>query len=76
VSDAFTLTPEQEALRSVAREVAHDIYAPVAAEWDANRTLFPAQESKRLAELGFLGICLKEEYGGSECAPVGCADCD
>jgi len=69
VSDAFTLTPEQEALRSVAREVANDIYAPIANEWDADRTLFPAEESKRLAELGFLGICLPEEYGGAN-APL------
>lgn len=65
MSDAFTLTPEQEALRSVAREVAQEVYAPKAAEWDLNRTLFPAEESARLAELGFLGICLPEEFGGS-----------
>jgi butyryl-CoA dehydrogenase len=69
VSDSFTLTPEQEALRSVAREVAKDIYAPKAEEWDLNRTLLPEAEIKRLADLGFLGICLPEEYGGSN-APL------
>lgn len=69
MSDSFTLTPEQEALRSVAREVAKDIYAPKAEEWDLNRTLLPEAEIKRLADLGFLGICLPEEYGGSN-APL------
>jgi len=65
VSDGFTLTPEQKVLRTVAKEVANDIYAPKAAEWDVDRTLFPREEIKRLGELGFLGICLPEEYGGS-----------
>jgi butyryl-CoA dehydrogenase len=69
MSDSFTLTPEQEALRSVAREIAKDIYAPKAEEWDLNRTLLPEAEIKRLADLGFLGICLPEEYGGSN-APL------
>lgn len=65
MSDSFTLTPEQEALRALAREVAKDVYAPQAAQWDLDRTFLPAAESARLAELGFLGICLPEEYGGS-----------
>jgi len=69
VSESASLTPEQTALRAVAREVANDVYAPLADEWDATRTLFPDAEIKRLAELGFLGICLPEEYGGSD-APL------
>jgi alkylation response protein AidB-like acyl-CoA dehydrogenase len=69
VSESASLTPEQTALRTVAREVANDVYAPLADEWDATRTLFPDAEIKRLAELGFLGICLPEEYGGSD-APL------
>lgn len=64
MSDSFTLTTEQEALRSLAREVAKDVYAPKAAEWDLNRTFLPEEEFRRLADLGFLGICLPEEYGG------------
>ena len=69
MSESASLTPEQTALRAVAREVANDVYAPLADEWDATRTLFPDAEIKRLAELGFLGICLPEEYGGSD-APL------
>ena len=69
MSESASLSPEKTALRTVAREVANDVYAPLADEWDATRTLFPDAEIKRLAELGFLGICLPEEYGGSD-APL------
>lgn len=65
MTGCFDLTPEQVALRDLAREVAHDVYAPMAIEWDAHRTLLPDVEYKRLAGLGFLGITLPEEYGGS-----------
>ncbi|MBI1376601.1 MAG: acyl-CoA dehydrogenase [Frankiales bacterium] len=53
------------ALRDLAREVAVEVFAPQAAEWDLNRTLLPESEVKRLADLGFLGITLPQEYGGS-----------
>ena len=44
MSESASLTPEQTALRTVAREVANDVYAPLADEWDATRTLFPDAE--------------------------------
>jgi alkylation response protein AidB-like acyl-CoA dehydrogenase len=62
---SFDLSPEQRQLRELAEQVAHDIYEPRAAQWDAERTVLPAEEVRRLAELGFLGIALPEEYGGS-----------
>jgi alkylation response protein AidB-like acyl-CoA dehydrogenase len=62
---SFGLSQEQLALRQVAADVARDVYAPVAAQWDADRTALPAAEVKRLAELGFLGIALPEQYGGA-----------
>ena len=61
----FTLTEEQQALRELAGKVADDIYAPLILEWDRDGTFAPDTERKRLAELGFLGITLPEEYGGS-----------
>jgi butyryl-CoA dehydrogenase len=61
---AFALTPEQEELRKLAAEVARDVYAPLAAELDAERRPLPDAEVKRLAELGFLGLAIPEEYGG------------
>ena len=61
----FTLTEEQQALRELAGKVADDLYAPLILEWDRDGTFAPDTERKRLADLGFLGITLPEEYGGS-----------
>ncbi len=60
----FQLTSEQLQLRQLAAEIAREIYAPKAAQWDADRTPLPHDEVKRLADLGFLGITTPEEYGG------------
>jgi butyryl-CoA dehydrogenase len=61
---AFDLTTEQLQLRELAAEVAREVYAPQAAQWDADRTVLPDAEVKRLADLGFLGLAIPEEYGG------------
>src|SRR5919106_1867749 len=63
--DGFTLSDDQRALREVAAKVAADVYAPVATEWDLRREVLPPEEVRRLADLGFLGIALPEEYGGA-----------
>jgi butyryl-CoA dehydrogenase len=60
----FDLTLEQLQLRKVAADVAREVYAPRAAEWELDRVRLPRDEVRRLAELGFLGIALPEEYGG------------
>ncbi len=60
----FHLTQEQQQLRQLAAELARDVYAPKAAQWDADRTPLPEDEVKRLADMGFLGIAIPEEYGG------------
>ena len=52
-------------IREIAATVARERYAPLAAEWDANRTRVPIEERRYLGELGWLGISLPEEYGGS-----------
>jgi alkylation response protein AidB-like acyl-CoA dehydrogenase len=57
----FELTPEQVSLRELAAEVAREVYAPKAAEWDRDRTPLPDDEVQRLAKLGFLGMVLPEE---------------
>src|ERR1700728_3536810 len=59
------LTEEQAHVRDVARQVALEIYAPLAAEWDREAVLFPVEERRRLGGLGFLGITISEDYGGS-----------
>ena len=58
------LTEEQQALREAAGRLGGEIYGPHAADWDTDRTFLPDEERKRLAELGFLGMGLPEEYGG------------
>ena len=60
----FALTEEQRQLRSLAADLARDVYAPRAQEWDAAGTHLPHDERRRLGELGLLGITLPEEYGG------------
>lgn len=61
----FTLSEEQIALRDTAARLAEDVYAPVAREWDESCTFLPHTERKRLADLGFLGMSLPPEHGGS-----------
>jgi len=60
----LALTEEQEMVQRVAREFATKEVLPQAAENDrAHR--FPAELVKRMAELGFLGIAVPEEWGGA-----------
>lgn len=61
----FDLSDERQRLRETAARLADEVYAPVAITWDEERTHLPDVERKRLAGLGYLGIALPEEYGGS-----------
>ena len=58
------LTPTQEALKESVAALAAELYEPLAASWDAERTHFPDSERRRLAELGYMGMGLPPEYGG------------
>ena len=58
------LTQEQEMIRDSMRAFAQERLAPFAAEWDRDHT-FPAQALKELGELGALGMCVPEEWGGA-----------
>lgn len=60
----FTFTDEQNMLRKTARQFVDSEIMPHIAEWDARGSFDPAIW-KRLAELGFMGICIPEKYGGS-----------
>jgi len=60
------LTVEQERIRVESARLAQDVYASVAQDWDLNRTACPLSERRRLGDLGYLGICLPEKYGGSD----------
>jgi alkylation response protein AidB-like acyl-CoA dehydrogenase len=59
----FTLTDEQELIRSTARAFCDAEIAPHAAEWDRTETIDRSIVGK-LADLGFLAAALPEEHGG------------
>jgi alkylation response protein AidB-like acyl-CoA dehydrogenase len=60
----FDLTEEQRAFRDVARNFARDEMAPYAREWD-ERSFFPVEALRKAAVLGFGGIYVREDVGGS-----------
>ncbi|WP_027715799.1 acyl-CoA dehydrogenase family protein [Desulfuromonas sp. TF] len=65
------LTEEQKLIQDTARQFASAELAPVAAELDrgGDRQVFFAN-LRKLAELGFMGLNAREEYGGSEAGAV------
>jgi alkylation response protein AidB-like acyl-CoA dehydrogenase len=60
----FSLTDEQRAFQSTARQFARDEMAPHARDWDENET-FPVEALRKAAALGFGGIYVKDDVGGS-----------
>ena len=59
----FDLTPEQAAIRKLAREFADEVVAPGAGQRDKTGE-FPLDLVRRMGDLGFFGIPFSEEYGG------------
>ena len=60
----FDLTEDQLAVQQTAREFAQTEVLPKAAEIDREHR-HPAELVKRMAELGFLGIAVPEQWGGA-----------
>lgn len=60
----LTLSEDQRALRDLARDWVDREVVPHAAEWDRTEKVDRAIVGK-LAEVGFLGMGIDEEYGGS-----------
>ncbi|MBW4054054.1 MAG: acyl-CoA dehydrogenase [Proteobacteria bacterium] len=61
------LTEEQKLIQDTARDFARAELEPVAAELDQSDDRAPMLANlKKLAELGFMGLNIKGEYGGSE----------
>jgi alkylation response protein AidB-like acyl-CoA dehydrogenase len=58
------LTDEQREIRDMARRFADEQIAPNAAAWDREHT-FPRDLFSAMGELGLMGICVPEEYGGA-----------
>ncbi len=60
----FKLTEEQSALQDAARKLAQNEFKDTASQWDENSE-YPEKNHHMLAELGYLGLSISEEYGGS-----------
>jgi alkylation response protein AidB-like acyl-CoA dehydrogenase len=60
----FDLTSDQREIQALTREFAAAEIEPHAAEWDREHR-FPLELFGKLAELGLMGACIPEEYGGA-----------
>ncbi|MCX5759285.1 MAG: acyl-CoA dehydrogenase family protein, partial [Candidatus Hydrogenedentes bacterium] len=59
----FRLSDEQIEFQQMVRKFARNEIAPLAATIDEEER-FPFESFKKMADLGLLGICVPEEYGG------------
>ncbi len=61
----FELNEDQIAFQDVARAFAHDHLTPNAAQWDQDG-FFPVDTMRKAAALGFAGLYVREDVGGSD----------
>ena len=59
----FEFSPEQQAMRKMARDFAENEIMPVAAEYD-ERDEMPVELARKMVKQGFASITIPEEYGG------------
>ncbi|MCB0623507.1 MAG: acyl-CoA dehydrogenase family protein, partial [Saprospiraceae bacterium] len=60
----FQLTEEQLAVKEAAREFAQNELKPGVIDRDRHMT-YPTEQVRMMGELGFLGMMVSPEYGGS-----------
>jgi alkylation response protein AidB-like acyl-CoA dehydrogenase len=60
----FELTQDQREVQALTRDFARAEIDPYAAQWDRDHQ-FPRELFGKLAELGLMGACVPEEYGGA-----------
>src|SRR5262245_66648244 len=60
----FDLTEDQALIRQTARDFATREIEPLAAELD-REARWPTEIVERMGELGFMGMCIAPEHGGS-----------
>src|SRR6266850_5117921 len=60
----FDLTRDQREIQALAREFARAEIDPHASQWDREHH-FPRELFGKLAEVGLMGACVPEEYGGA-----------
>src|SRR5512132_138752 len=60
----FALSDDQREIQALTREFAQAEIEPNASQWDRDHQ-FPRDLYGKLAELGLMGACVPEEYGGA-----------
>ena len=60
----FEISEIQKMIAQSIRDFAKQHIAPFMAEWDENQ-IFPVELFHKLGEMGFMGVLIPEEYGGS-----------
>jgi alkylation response protein AidB-like acyl-CoA dehydrogenase len=60
----FELTADQREIQALARDFAKEQIEPNASAWDRAHA-FPRELLTQLGQLGLLGVCIPEEYGGA-----------
>jgi butyryl-CoA dehydrogenase len=60
----FDLTQDQREIQALTREFARAEIDPHASRWDREHH-FPRELFAQLAELGLMGVCIPQEYGGA-----------
>jgi alkylation response protein AidB-like acyl-CoA dehydrogenase len=66
----FMLSPEHQALRRLIRDFAETEVAPVAADLDREHRV-PHEIMRKLGQIGLLGVCFPQEYGGMGAGEIG-----
>ena len=66
----FSFSPEHVALRRMIRDFAANEIAPFAADLDREHRV-PMDVMRKLGEIGLLGVCFPEEYGGMGAGEAG-----
>lgn len=60
----FSLTEDQKFIKDAVRDFAEKYIRPNVMKWDESQ-YFPIDLFKKMGELGFMGVLVPEEYGGS-----------
>ena len=60
----FKLSDDQKAVQDTAQKFATDHMQPNAAKWDDEK-IFPVSELRKAADLGFGGLYVSPDFGGS-----------
>lgn len=70
----FQLSQEHHFLQQMMRKFTENEVKPIAAETDRT-SIYPAKTIDKLFDLGVMGICVPEEYGGPGADPLASAIC-